>query len=131
MNPYKAPISPYVVDVSASGSPKPAVVKWFNVYAGFLAVLYAGLAAVSLIAFPMWSSDLDSFVSKGGLLFGICGPLAVVFAAGIFLRGQPWHWVYCLVLICTGLSSPCLWPATIPLLIFWLKPEAKAYFGRS
>jgi hypothetical protein len=35
-----------------------------------------------------------------------------------------------MVLICIGMNSCCLLPASIPLLIFWIKPETKTYFGR-
>ncbi len=35
------------------------------------------------------------------------------------------------VLIGLGLTSCCTWPATIPLIIQWLKPEMKARFGRT
>jgi hypothetical protein len=36
--------------------------------------------------------------------------------------------MYDLVLICIGMTSCCILPAAIPLLIFWLKPEAKNWF---
>jgi hypothetical protein len=39
-------------------------------------------------------------------------------------------WVYDIVLICLGMTSVCCMPVTIPLLIFWIKPDAKAWFGR-
>ncbi|MGB7159266.1 MAG: hypothetical protein WBD40_14450 [Tepidisphaeraceae bacterium] len=57
-------------------------------------------------------------------------PLAAVFGVAPFLPRRPWVWIYDLVLICLGLTSICCMPATIPLLIFWLKPEAKAWFGK-
>jgi hypothetical protein len=30
-----------------------------------------------------------------------------------------------------GMTSCCFLPFLIPLLIYWLKPETKAYFGRN
>ena len=50
---------------------------------------------------------------------------------GIIAAGNPWAWIYGMVLICIGLTSPCCLPVTIPLLIGWIKDDAKAYFGRN
>jgi len=49
----------------------------------------------------------------------------------LFLRPKPWVWIYDLVIICMGMTSACFLPAAIPLLIYWLKPEVKAHFGRT
>jgi hypothetical protein len=37
-------------------------------------------------------------------------------------------WIYGIVLIALGMTSACFVPACIPLLIYWLKPDAKSYF---
>jgi hypothetical protein len=76
--------------------------------------------------------DADSWVLVAylGLLFGICGVLALVYLSSFFIHPRPWAWIYHLVLICVGLSSPCIMPASIPLLIFWIRPETRQYFGR-
>jgi hypothetical protein len=66
------------------------------------------------------------------------GPLYVIFGVifffayliALFLKPGPGAWVYDLVLICFGMTSCCCLPITIPLLIFWIKPENKKYFGR-
>ena len=55
--------------------------------------------------------------------------LFAAFAAAPFLPRKPWVWIYHLVLICIGLSG-ITFVASLPLLIFWLRPEAKAWFGR-
>jgi hypothetical protein len=44
---------------------------------------------------------------------------------------RPWAWIFGLVLICIGLTSLCCLPVAIPLLLSWLKPETKSYFGRN
>lgn len=49
----------------------------------------------------------------------------------LVLGPWPWLWTYDLVIICLGMTSTCILPASIPLLIFWLKPETKRYFGKS
>jgi hypothetical protein len=54
----------------------------------------------------------------------------IAYLIALFLNPGPGTWVYDLVLICFGMSSCCCLPITIPLLIFWIKPETKKYFGR-
>ena len=62
------------------------------------------------------------------LLIGIV--LCIPFAITPLLPAKPWVWIYGIVLIAIGMTSACCLPATIPLLVFWIKPEVKSYFGR-
>jgi hypothetical protein len=66
----------------------------------------------------------------GALLTCVSGAFLAASAAPFLLPARPWVWIYDLVVICLGMTSACFLPATIPLLIFWIKPEVKAYFGR-
>jgi MFS family permease len=50
--------------------------------------------------------------------------------AGFFLPRRPWAWIAHLVLISIGLTSCCTIPASVPLLVAWLKPDLRAWFGR-
>lgn len=67
------------------------------------------------------------------------GALMLLIGLGLFaacllpllVSPRSWLWTYDLVIICLGMSSACFLPACIPLLIFWLKPDTKRYFGRS
>ena len=52
-----------------------------------------------------------------------------IYAVAAFVPYKPWAWTFGLVAICLGLSS-CMALAAVPLLIFWMKPETKAAFGR-
>ncbi len=54
----------------------------------------------------------------------------VPYGLGPFVKGKPWGWVYGIVLIALGMTSCCLWPITIPLIIQWVKPEMKRFFGK-
>lgn len=64
----------------------------------------------------------------------LCGivslPLAIAFLAAPFLPRKPWAWTAHLILCCIGLTSACCLPMCIPVLITWLKPETKAWFGK-
>lgn len=70
------------------------------------------------------------------LLVFFCVLLAVIFGAPIpFLlaaliwprRPSGWHVGICGII--AGLLTPCGWIATVPLAIYWLKPEVKAYYS--
>ena len=114
---------------------KPPVMTWYKAYCVVMALLYlfcivAGV--IFLIAAPTDPniSAAEAQITGGAMFFG--GILAFgPFAFGAFLPQKPWAWIFGLVLICIGLTSVCCMPATIPLLIHWIKPETKFYFGRT
>lgn len=113
----------------------PAVVIWFKVYCGFLAVIYA---VVSLVGLPFLLIDpqeleMEPIAARfiGVLFLGLGLVLLVLSLLPLFLAPRPWVWIYDLVLICLGMTSACFLFFSIPLLIFWLRPEVKQYFGRT
>lgn len=111
----------------------PPVWKWYVVYCLFMAVLYllcvAG-AAVILLADPRSLGFGPAEAIVMGVIFGVTSAvLLIVYATAPLLPRRPWAWVYHLVLICIGMTG-CALPASVALLIFWIKPEVKGYFGR-
>ena len=111
----------------------PPVVTWFKVYAGIMALIYLLMVGLGMIffVFPDIADGEDDAWIAGMFMAAIGVPLLVLFAMGVFLRAKPWVWIYDLVLICIGFMSCLTLPFCIALLIFWLKPETKAYFGRT
>jgi hypothetical protein len=95
-----------------------------------MSLLLLGMGVVFLFIEP--DRDMSEAEAKimGGvfIVFGLA--FAIPFAAAPFLPRQNWVWVLGLVLICLGLTSTCCLPVCIPLLILWLKPEMKAYYGK-
>jgi hypothetical protein len=116
---------------------RPAVWPWFVAYAILMAVVYllVGIFGATILMvgpeqFQTARNDAD-VIAVQGIVFVIIGPLLLVpFAIAPFLPRRPGAWVFDLVLICLGMTSCACLPITIPLLIFWLKPETKAWFGR-
>ena len=113
----------------------PAVVLWQNIYCGAMALLYLLLTGVGA-AFAVFRESLaDAKTSAnenlivGLVLIAVCLPLAGIFAAGPFLPRRPWSWIYHIVLISLGLTSCACLPVSVPLLIFWIRPEVQAWFG--
>ncbi len=108
---------------------RPAVWTWYVIYVVLLAFVY--LLCVGGGAALLALGENDEQRVQGIILSVVGLPFMLVYAVAPFLPKRPWAWVFHLVLICLTMSSACCIPAAIPLLIFWLKPEAKAFFGRT
>lgn len=105
---------------------RPAVVIWFKIYCAVMVLIYAFSALVLV---------LMGFLGDGGLVFylllgALCAGLGIVSGLPILLPARPWVWVYGLVMIGLGMTSACLLPVCIPLLIFWIRPEVRRHYGK-
>ncbi len=116
----------------------PGVVVWFKVYAGFLCFIYGICIAIGLLflLLPNWIEFTDPDFPEitayiYGAVFLVLGLIFLIASAlPFFVTPRPWIWTYDLVIICLGMTSACTLPFSIILLIFWLKPETKQYFGK-
>jgi hypothetical protein len=117
---------------------KPGVITWYHVYCVAMALLYVlciGIGIVLLVFAPDMAEEdptIDDpifFQIMGGMFIMISLALVVLFGIAPFLPRKKWVWIYGFVPICLGLTSACTMIACIPLLIFWLKAETKAYFS--
>jgi len=116
----------------------PGVVTWFKIYAGFLCLIYAiciviGLGFLLLPSVVVLNSR--DFPPLFAYIYGVViTGIGVIFLVGsavpFFLKPRPSTWIYDLVVICLGMTSACTLPFSIALLVFWLKPETKQYFGK-
>jgi hypothetical protein len=81
---------------------------------------------------PTFASDPELNQVKGQVVvyLFICIPLMLAYFAAPFLPRKPWAWIYHAIMIGICLTSCACWPVAIPLLLAWLKPEAKAMFHR-
>lgn len=112
---------------------RPAAVTWFFVYCGVLCAIYVAVVAggAYFITLAPTTPDERFATLMTGWIFAVVGAACLAAsAAPFFLPRRPWVWVYDLVIICLGMTSACFLPASIPLLIFWMKPDVKAHFGR-
>lgn len=121
---------------------QPRVITWFKVYVGFMVLLYLVVAGggLFLTLMPDVLTDPNAgpasntpqstteAVVMGMIYMAIGLALAAAFTVGLFTPRRFWGWVYNLVLICIGLMSCCLWPATIPLIIFWVKEPTRQWY---
>lgn len=112
----------------------PPVYKWFIAYCVLMALLYLVTAAMGIM-FMFIEPDRDMSAEEAKILGVVCLLMGLAFfvpyAAAPFLPRRNWVWILGLVLICIGLTSACCLPVCVPLLIFWLKPEMKAFYGKN
>lgn len=110
------------------GRDTPPVWRWYVAYVVLMALVYVGCVVTGLVL--VFSAEGDGNGTAGVLLTFLGVVLAGAFIAAPLLPRKPWAWTYHLVLICFSLSSACCMPVCVPLLIHWLKPRTKAFFGR-
>ncbi len=121
---------------AAAAKPAPGVLGWYRAYAAAMALLYllvAGLAIVAMVArHRLADAETPPAVLLVFALLTLLLSLGLLaaFVAALLLPPRPWVWIYHLVLITVGMTSACCLPACIALLVFWIKPEARAHFGR-
>ena len=115
-----------------NSTPPPAF-KWFVAYCVLMALLYLTMVVMGFV-FAFIQPDPKMSEAEARMMGAVIIPVALVFfvpfALAPFLPRKSWAWVFGLVLICIGLTSLCCLPACIPLLLQWLKPEMKAFYGR-
>lgn len=116
-----------------SRAPRPGVWTWFVVYClamTLLALIVIGISLIVLLADPagVYGPKPPTLEAVLFLIVGIT--LAVLFGSAPFLPRKPWSWVYSLILIVLGMPG-CFLPACVALMLFWVKPETRQYFGRS
>lgn len=119
---------------NAPAEQPPGVLVWFKVYAGVMTALYLLVVAMGVLFLVMPPTNDPDFTPEeqklAGVLFVALGlPIMAAFVAAFFLPRRKWVWIYDLVLICVGLTSCCFWPICIPLLIFFLMPPTRNWFG--
>jgi hypothetical protein len=125
----------YGITDSISEEPQgPPVWKWYVAYCALMAIMYFLVIMGGVVLAIAAGSETNQRGAQESLVFGIItvglGMLFLApYAAAPFLPRRRWAWVLGVVLIGMGMTSACCLPAAIPLLIFWLKPENKAFFG--
>lgn len=117
-----------------SGEPQaPPVWKWYVAFCIVMAVMWLGLVILGLgfISTGPPNTEMSPQEAKVmGLIFvGLGVALAAPYVAAPFLPRRRWAWVVGIVLIVFSMSGTCCLPAAVPLLVFWVRPENKAFFG--
>lgn len=113
----------------------PRVIGWYRAYCIALALANVVLAAVGWWMYrdrEQLRSDVfePAVIGQVGVLTIVTGALFVVLNLLMMsLPRRPWAWVAHLINILVPIGLCCPIVVCLPLLIYWLKPEVKAYFG--
>ena len=116
--------------------PTPGVWYCYIAYCLFMALLYLAVVGlgVMFIALAETIAAEDSehsameMIVMGTVFCVMGGVLMLMYAVAPLLPKSKASWIYGFVTIGFGMTSACTLPFCIPLLIFWLKPETKAFF---
>jgi hypothetical protein len=129
------PRSPYWPGAPAPDTP-PGAILWARLYSGLLAVTYLGVAALGVFILvvgfsvgPASSSDAMTTTAMGAIYAILGFVFAIPSTIAVFAGRKKWVWLLHLVMIALGFSSCACWPICIPLIMAWLKPEVKAWYG--
>jgi hypothetical protein len=117
----------------------PEGVYYFRIYGGISAFLHAAvvLFGIALLFSPLFApkgktasfgGDLGAWL--GGVVYVGMGLFVLVpTLAALFGGRRPWVHTLATIVIAFGMIHFCCIPILIPLLIVWLKPETKRWFG--
>lgn len=116
------------------GPRKPTVIGWYRFYCGALTLVYLALLVFSVVFMREMNATLtaeqQARAPSPALLIIVTLPAVVLFGLSFVAGRKPWGWVLGIVLICIGFTGCCL-PVCIWMLIAWLRPDVKEYFGRA
>ena len=106
----------------------PPAIRWFKIYVAAICAMYMLIVIAGVIIFALNIGDGEG--SLAGILVAAIGiPFLILYGVGLFLPHKPWAWIYALVLIAGGFTSCLTMPFSIALLIQYVKPELKMYYG--
>lgn len=122
---FQQPQQPY--------NPNPAVRTWQLVYVIVMALLSLGIVGMGLFMFfgedvfrgdPQIKDADIAMIKTMSWVYTAGGALSfLLYIVGAFWRRGMGGWIYNIVLLGLGLTSCCTWPATIPLMIYWIKDK--------
>jgi hypothetical protein len=122
----------------ASEERSPEGLLYFRIYAVLFALVNLAIFVfgAGIIASPFFlpkspGSGADVGLWIGGLFYAGWGLLFLVpTLVGLFAPRRPWGHTMGTVVIALGMFNlVCCIPILIPVLIVWMKPETKAWFG--
>ena len=135
-DPYSSPQMPEKPVFDENAAP-PMVWQWYRAYCIGMALLYfiCAVAGAVLILnaenIADSSPEMDALGAKiQGVIFLVMGiGLFLLYSVPLFMGRSKASWILGFVTIGIGLTSCCCMPASIPLLIHWLKDETKVFLN--
>ncbi|HEU4411367.1 MAG TPA: hypothetical protein VFS43_39315 [Polyangiaceae bacterium] len=122
-------------DPFAAGERAPEALAYFRAYCVLSSLLCGAVAALLVAAavggFGPSAHDPDDWLALVFCVVGALGALAfgAAHVVGVVAPRRPWVHTFGLVLLAAGiLLQGCCFPLAIALLVYWSKPEVKAWF---
>lgn len=109
-------------DPPISKRARPAVILWYRTYSIVSLLLYLSFVVQWQVFSPARLEGIGP-----AILIGL--GITAFFGVGALVPYKPWGWTYGLIVIAAGMIG-CLFMLSIPLVIFWSRPETKAAFAR-
>lgn len=108
---------------------------WYRIYLGVLAVLYLAVTVLGVVLALLKPETADhdrETLFMVSILYAVIGAvLFMISLIALSLPVKPYNWLIGLVMIVLGMTSCLFLPFLIPLFVYWMKPETKAFFGRT
>ncbi|HEY7863795.1 MAG TPA: hypothetical protein VIE39_09045 [Thermoanaerobaculia bacterium] len=111
---------------------KPRVLLFVKIYAVTMTVVYFLFAAFLFWLFQAQDAELSLPPNVRMIRYSMvyfCVLLGLAFLVVPFLPRRRWGWGYGLGAIVLGMSSLLLAPFAIPMLLHWIRPATRQYFG--
>lgn len=113
---------------AASGG-RPAVIVWYRVYTAVGLIIYTAIPALAAFMTLAMGERHVATLLPLAVFSLVAFAFMAFYGIATFVPYKPWGWMFGLVAIAFGMASVLIVVA-VPLLVFWLKPETKAAFGR-
>lgn len=138
MNPPPAPYVAYAPGTEEPVGAAPSGILWLRIYCGFQLLFFLLLSGVGVVLLIAPLLDPGSFPTRSGepplwifglILTALYSPMLLLYAVGLAAPRRRWLYAYGFVLCALSMVCGGCWPFAIPALIYWLKPEVKAWLG--
>ena len=113
----------------------PRAYFWYRIYLSVLAFLYLAVTVLGIVLAAMQPETQDhdrETLLIASIVYAVLGSVFFVISiVALFLPVKSYNWIAGLVMIAIGMTTCIFIPFLIPLLVYWIKPETKAFFGRT
>lgn len=112
----------------------PDAILYARIYAAAMTLMYVlcTVGGVLLMLLPgAWDSggpDLPPGI-QGAIMAVVGLPFAALCSVAIFVGRRKWAYMLHFALMALGATSCLCLPVSLPLLIRWMKPDVKAWYG--
>ena len=127
----------YTVPQQAWPVQRPGAVMTFYDYCVLMVLLYLAVAGLGVFflanAAGIAADDPEMTAAEarimGWIWLAVGLFFALVFVVPPLLPRRRWAWIVGIVMISLGLTSCCLWPLCIPLLIYYVQGPTRWWYG--